>query len=181
MTLYTRRGDEGDTDLLGGERVRKDHLRIEALGALDELNAALGVAMSFLESVEVIGVLERVQDTLFTVGAEIGTQPGKSLGSFTPLSAATVKEVERKTDELERKVGKQRAFVLPGGSQGAAMLHFARAVARRAEREVVKLDSQEKANPEILRYLNRLSSLLHALALHANAEAGVEERNPSYL
>lgn len=181
MTLYTRRGDEGETDLLGGKRVRKNHIRIEALGAVDELNAALGMAISFLPGVKGIDIIERAQNTLFTVGAELGQQPGKAIRSFSPLSPASVVELESATDELERRVGRQRAFVLPGGSQGAAMLHYTRAVARRAEREIVRLASNEEVNPEILRYLNRLSSLLHALALHANAEAGVQERNPSYL
>ncbi len=180
MTLYTGRGDEGETDLLGGKRVRKDDLRIEAVGAVDELNAALGLVTSFLGRGEALEILEEVQNRLFTVGAEIGQGPGKALRSYSPLAEAAVAVLEEAIDRLETRVGEQRAFVLPGGSREAALLHYARAVTRRAERKVVALASKEELNPQILRYLNRLSSLLHALALHANVEAGVEERHPSY-
>ncbi len=180
MTLYTGRGDEGETDLLGGKRVRKDHLRIEATGAVDELNAALGIVTSFLHRGEAMEVLEEVQNRLFTVGAEIVQESGKTISAFAPLSEAAVEGLEKATDSFEKSVGNQRAFVIPGGSREASLLHYTRAVARRAERRVVALASKEELNPQILRYLNRLSSLLHALALHANVEAGVEERHPSY-
>ncbi len=179
MALYTRRGDKGETDLLGGSRVRKDHERIEALGAVDELNAALGMAISFLQDAEVIRILESVQNSLFTLGAEIGRGSDKP-STTPPLAEAAVESLERATDDYKRRVGRQQAFVLPGGSQQSALLHYARAVARKAERRVVTLAAKEELNPQILRYLNRLSSLLYALALHANLEAGVEERNPSY-
>jgi cob(I)alamin adenosyltransferase len=179
MPLYTGRGDAGETDLLGG-RVSKDHKRIEALGALDELNAALGVALSALPGGAEADLLGQVQNDLFTVGAELATAPEQPRGLAPPLGSRRVKELEKSIASLEARLDPQKAFVLPGGSQAAAQLHFARAVSRRAERRVVALHSEDAVNPETLRYLNRLSTLLHALALWANLEAQVEERHPRY-
>ncbi|MFQ5837725.1 MAG: cob(I)yrinic acid a,c-diamide adenosyltransferase [Thermoplasmata archaeon] len=181
MSLYTGRGDQGETDLMGGPRVRKDHYRIEAIGAVDELNSALGLAISFLPSGEASEFLVEIQNDLFTIGAELSlSEEDRPVKAFTPLAAERVGRLEKTIGGIEEDVGPQKAFVLPGGSQQAAFLHFARAVARRTERRVVALGSRSHVNPQILRYLNRLSSLLHAMALKANRDAGVEERNPTY-
>ncbi|MFQ5919205.1 MAG: cob(I)yrinic acid a,c-diamide adenosyltransferase [Thermoplasmata archaeon] len=163
-----------------GGRVSKTHRRIEALGALDELNAALGVALAAIAEGAQADLLERVQNDLFTVGAELATAPEQPRGLAPPLGHDRVQDLEEAIADLETKLDPQKAFVLPGGSQAAAHLHYARAVSRRAERRVVALDSEEAVNPETLRYLNRLSTLLHALALWANREAQVEERHPRY-
>ncbi len=180
MTLYTGRGDEGETDV-SGQRVRKDHYRVEAVGAVDELNAALGVVISLPLEGEGASLLTEIQNDLFTVGAELGLPPGvqrpKKSVSLPPEAMA---KLERGIERIQADVGPQRAFVLPRGSREAALLHYARTVARRVERRVVALASRETVNPVILSYLNRLSSLLHAMALKANKDAGVVERNPTY-
>ncbi|MFQ6012215.1 MAG: cob(I)yrinic acid a,c-diamide adenosyltransferase [Thermoplasmata archaeon] len=180
MPLFTGRGDEGETDLLGS-RVSKDHHRIEVLGTLDELNAVLGLALTALPAGPDARLLDEVQNDLFTMGAELAVAPaGESPPLASPLDSRRVRVLETGIARLEGEIGPQKAFVLPGGSPAAARLHHARAVVRRAERRAVALASREEVNPEILRYLNRLSSLLHAMALGANQEAGVEERRPSY-
>ncbi|MFQ5986548.1 MAG: cob(I)yrinic acid a,c-diamide adenosyltransferase [Thermoplasmata archaeon] len=179
MPLFTGRGDEGETDLLG-KRVSKDHYRIEVLGALDELNAALGVAYAAFGEDASAPLLQEAQNDLFTIGAELAVASGDNLEVAPPLTGERVAALEAEIVGLEAKVGPQRAFVLPGGAPAAAHLHHARAIARRAERRTVALASEEDVNPEVLRYLNRLSSLLHAMALWANQRAGVEERHPRY-
>ncbi|MFQ5908201.1 MAG: cob(I)yrinic acid a,c-diamide adenosyltransferase [Thermoplasmata archaeon] len=179
MPLFTGRGDGGETDLLGS-RVPKDHRRIEVLGALDELNAALGVALASQPDAPGSPLLEEVQNDLFIVGAELAMAPGESRRLAPPLERRRVDALEEAIRRLEGDIGPQKAFVLPGGTLEAAHLHFARAVVRRAERRVVSLAAEEEVNTEVLRYLNRLSTLLHALALRANQEAGVAERQPSY-
>jgi cob(I)alamin adenosyltransferase len=179
MPLFTGRGDGGETDLLGS-RVPKDHRRVEVLGALDELNAALGVVLASTPDGSESRLLEEVQNDLFTVGAELAMAPGESRRLAPPLGRPRIEELEVEIRRLEGELGRQKAFVLPGGSPEAAQLHNARAVTRRAERRVVSLAAEEDVNPEILRYLNRLSTLLHALALEANQEAGIEERHPTY-
>lgn len=181
MSLYTGRGDRGETDLMGGSRVRKDHLRVEAMGAVDELNAVLGVAIAALPPGDAADRLARIQNDLFTLGAELALPPrGRPAKPFPPLGEERVAALEEALDALQAEIGRQRAFVLPGGSPGASALHVARAVARRVERRVVALDREEAVNPQILRYLNRLSSLLHGFALKANRDADVAERNPTY-
>lgn len=166
---------------MGGPRVRKDHRRIEAIGGVDELNAALGIAVTFLHEGEMRGLLIGVQNDLFTVGAELSLpEGGRPRKALTPLNEDRIAALEEAIDTMGAELGDQHAFVLPGGSKEAALLHYTRAVARRAERRIVALASQEPVNPTILGYLNRLSSLLYAMALKANKDAGVEERNPTY-
>lgn len=166
---------------MGGPRVRKDHYRIEAMGEVDELNSTLGVAMAFLPEGYEASLLAEVQNDLFTIGAELSLPPeGRQVRPFEPLAEERVGRLEEVIRDMESVIGPQRAFVLPGGSQAGAMLHLARSVARRAERRVVALNAREPVNRQILRYLNRLSSLLHAMALKVNRDAGVAERNPTY-
>ncbi len=181
MALYTGRGDKGETDLMGGPRVRKDHPRVVALGEVDELNAALGVVIASLGEGEIADLLLKVQNDLFTVGAELSLSPeGRPVKRFNPLQPSRVGWLEDAIDRLAKEIGPQRAFVLPGGIEGAAFLHFARSVCRRVERRLVSLSSEQSLNPQVLRYVNRLSSLLYAFALKVNKDAGVEERNPTY-
>jgi len=169
--IYTRTGDAGETALRGGRRVPKDHPRVEACGALDELNSTLGAARAFLQDAELGTVLERVQRDLFVLGAEVSApdQAGPR------VDAAQVLALEKEIDRLEAELPPLSAFILPGGHPAGGLLHLARAVCRRAERRMVALARRELLNPEVVRYLNRLSDLLFVLARTVNRRAGVDE------
>ena len=167
MRLYTRTGDTGETGLYGGERVRKDDLRVAAYGSVDEANAALGVAATLGATEQ----LQMLQADLFVVGGDLATPLGRDIPRIAP--GATVR-LELQIDALEAGLTPLRNFILPGGTPLAAALHLARTLVRRAERAVVSLceAEPEQTNPETLRYLNRLSDLLFTLARSANQSAG---------
>ena len=171
--LYTRTGDLGQTALFGGGRVPKDHLRVEAYGGVDELNSALGVAVSFLRQRRIIAALQSVQNELFNVGSELASESGPRAekGRLFLDPERKVAELERLIDEYDAKVPPLRTFILPSGSQAGALLHLARGVCRRAERAVVRLSREEEVNPHVLTYLNRLSDLLFVLARYVNKAA----------
>lgn len=170
--LYTRAGDRGETGLFGGRRVPKDDRRVAAYGTIDELNAALGVAASSIRQRKVVATLQAIQNELFDIGAELASdrpvRRGKREAGVFRLDAGRTRWLESLIDEYDARVPPLRTFVLPAGSQGAALLHFARTVCRRAEREVVTLARSESVNPAILSYLNRLCDLLFALARYVN-------------
>ena len=174
MKIYTRTGDAGSTGLLGGARIAKDGLRIEAYGTVDELNAALGAARALgTPDAALDAALARVQVDLFALGAALASAPGRELRAGEGVTAADIERLEREIDAWEAELPPLRSFVLPGGSGAAALLHLARTVCRRAERSVVRLAREESAPAEILVYLNRLSDLLFTLARLANHRAGV--------
>ena len=181
MKIYTRTGDQGETGLLGGGRVSKASPRIEAYGTVDELNAALGVVAAQLDGSEAKAreIIAKVQNELHTVCADLAA-PDLQNEKVPRVGAKHVEELERLCDELEEELPPLESFVLPGGTPAGALLHWARTVARRAERRVVELATHEKINTEVVRYLNRLSDLLFLLARWVNHRAGVEERPPSY-
>ncbi len=168
--IYTRTGDEGTTGLGDGSRVRKDSARVEAYGAVDELNSALGVLLAVpgLPG-ELAARLTEVQHELFDLGGEL-CLPGKSL-----ITAAQVAQLERVLDRFNEALPPLKEFILPGGGPAAAACHLARTIARRAERRVWTLAAAEQVNPETAKYLNRLSDLLFVLArVLARAESGAE-------
>ena len=169
--IYTRAGDRGETSLFGGERVPKDHPRVAAYGALDELNSCLGVAMAFLRQRRVAAALREVQADLFQLGAELAS-PGSD--RFR-LPAERVEALERLIDAYDARLEPLKSFVLPGGAPAAALLHLARTLCRRAEREVVALSRREEVAPHVLAYLNRLSDLLFVLARYVNKAEGRRE------
>lgn len=174
--IYTRTGDTGETGLFGGGRVRKDDPRVEAYGAIDELNACLGVAASAVGDTEVLALLQRIQNELFVVGAELATpDPEAVKKAIARVGAEEIAAMERAIDRIDEEVAPLRHFVLPGGAPGAAQLHLARTVCRRAERRVVAFAAEGSVRVEIVTYLNRLSDLLFALARLVNHRAGVEE------
>jgi cob(I)alamin adenosyltransferase len=181
LKIYTKAGDQGDTGLFGGARVRKDVHRVEAYGTLDELSACLGLAIAGLgpECAELSGVLIRLQSELFDLGAELATPPdraGTKLAARVPVAGSDqVKALEAEIDRYEAMLEPLQTFILPGGSQAAAKLHLARTVARRAERRIVTLAAEEPVNPDILIYMNRLSDLLFVLARTANRLCGVAD------
>lgn len=173
MKIYTRRGDGGSTGLFGGGRVGKDHPRVEAYGAVDELNAFLGRTLAESDNEGVLRRLGPVQHDLFALGAVLatpGAEDGDAPSSVPPLPHERIGEMEAWMDELSAELPELKAFVLPGGTPDGAALHICRTVCRRAERRVAHLAHTEGVDGTILRYLNRLSDLLFVLARHANAE-----------
>ena len=173
--LYTAKGDAGTTGVLGGPRVSKDHLRIQAIGDVDEANAAIGLALALQTDAKVIAVLRNAQNTLFTVGAEVGSRPKAKVPRVTADHVATLETAMEVLD-----VGEITEFVMPRGPPAVASLHFARTVVRRAERACVALNQKEKLNPEVLRYLNRLSSFLFQAAVWVQRQSRAPEEHPSY-
>jgi cob(I)alamin adenosyltransferase len=170
-SIATRGGDGGETSLLYGGRVPKDDLHTEACGAVDEAVSALGVARAQEEDSARAGRLLALQRELFTVGAELATGPGERAHlerHFTTVTAAMVDRLDAQLDELEGRIRLPRAFVVPGGTPLGAALDVARTLVRRAERRAVGLRrAGALENPEVLRYLNRLSDLLFLIAREA--------------
>jgi cob(I)alamin adenosyltransferase len=176
MKIYTKRGDEGETGLYGGDRVPKDHFRIRSYGTLDELNAALGVVLASMDdstksSSAISQRLVRIQGELFQLGAELATPRGKRV-STQVISAADITRLEGEIDEMEKNLPPLQTFILPGGTPGAAHLHLARTICRRAEREIVILHRAEPLPPHPLQYVNRLSDYLFVAARFLNHRAG---------
>lgn len=178
MKIYTRSGDDGETGLFGGGRVLKSHIRVSAYGAVDELNAALGMAVAAVGKGEIGSNLIKVQADLFSLGASLAT-PGAQDGTARPETPALpvdrIREMETWIDAAMEETPALKNFVLPGGSQGAAILHLARTICRRAERSVVHLGREEPIDGQIIRYLNRLSDLLFAYARLENHRRGVSD------
>lgn len=173
--IYTRTGDKGTTALGSGKRVRKDHPRIEACGAVDELNAVLGLAVAGGLGTEASELLRAIQNDLFDLGADLTIPAARSVapGSGSrraPLrvTAGYIAPLEAAIDRLNAPLPPLRSFVLPGGTSASAWLHLARTVCRRAERRLVALSRREALNPQAIIYLNRLSDLLFVLARRAN-------------
>jgi cob(I)alamin adenosyltransferase len=173
-SITTRRGDDGKTDLVGGTRVPKSCLRIQAMGDLDELNSHLGLAQAFLPADAMTRLLLSVQSDLFVLGSMLA-QPATP-GDSNPAPTEKVIRLEKEIRTLEESLPPMRTFLLPGGTPAAALLHVARSICRRAERSVVALTTEEVQTPhEIQRYLNRLSDLLFVLAREANRAQGRPE------
>ena len=178
MKIYTKTGDAGTTGLYGGERVRKDALRVKAYGTVDEANAAIGLARAHLDTsdAELDGDLERIQNALFDVGADLATpQDSPYRKNVVPIDALDVAHLEGLIDTYNADLPELQNFILPGGPPASAALQLARAVVRRAERETVHLSHEEAANPQVAVYLNRLSDLLFVLARVVNARSGESE------
>ena len=179
--IYTKTGDRGDTGLFGGARVSKDDLRVEAYGAVDELNAVLGVAAAACADAELAEEIRALQAGLFQLGADLATPPGeptkRGRAAFTRIGATDVARLEAAIDRWEAALPPLQTFILPGGHASAAALHQARAVCRRAERRCVTLLRSEPGDDqgEVLRHLNRLSDLLFVLARASNARLGVPD------
>jgi cob(I)alamin adenosyltransferase len=176
MKIYTKSGDGGETSLFGGGRVRKSEGRVEAYGEVDEANAAVGVARAALGDAELDAELGRVQSELFAIGAELASPHGARARSAVPaIDPAWATRLEEAMDRWDATLPELRAFVLPGGTPGAAALHLARCVCRRAERRVVALAGEAEVDPLALVYLNRLSDFLFVAARVANLRAGRAE------
>ena len=179
MKIYTKRGDSGETDLFGGERVSKSHPRVQAFGAIDCANTAIGLAFSCPQiSVRLKEDLEKVMKLLFCAGAEIATSPKERAQGLLEkhlknhIGNQHVQWLEKSIDSYEESLPVLKSFILPCGSDGAARLHWARIWVRKAEVLLVLLkESGEPVRPEILQFFNRLSDYLFVVARFANAEA----------
>jgi cob(I)alamin adenosyltransferase len=178
MRIYTRTGDAGETGLFGGGRVGKDHPRVEAYGAVDELNAVLGLARSIELMPRIDEVLVPIQRDLFSIGALLATPvPEKVTERLRKarLDGERIAELEQAIDAGEAELEPLTSFILPGGTPKSAALHVARTVCRRAERRVVAMADDIEVPPIVIQYLNRLSDLLFVLARVANRRAGAAE------
>jgi len=171
MKIYTKTGDAGETALLTGRRVPKDHPRVAAYGTIDELNAALGLARALGVDAETDARLKRIQQTLFSLSSDMATPMDKSLDWLPRVDDALVAVLESEIDAMEAELEPLRAFIISGGSPGGAALHVARTVCRRAERTIVTLMAGEAINEAGLRYVNRLSDWLFMAARLVNARA----------
>ena len=183
MKLYTKSGDDGSTGLYSGQRVGKDCARVEACGAVDELNSALGLAGAPSEHEEISTILLGVQHLLIDMGADLATLAAPAPGAASKgkprvvprITADHVSRIEGQIDQIDGKLEPLRQFILPGGCEFAARLHVARTACRYAERRCVALARSEQVNTHVLVYLNRLSDLLFALARRANQLEGVAD------
>lgn len=173
MKIYTRTGDTGQTALFAAGRVDKDHLRLHAYGTVDELNSVLGLARALGLDSEIDALVGRVQMELFYVGADLATPLDAQATWIVRVDEAMVTALEADIDRLDEQIEPLKNFIVPGGTPGAATLHQARTVCRRAERWVVSLAKEEEIGSTVLHYLNRLSDWLFTTARAANAKAGV--------
>ncbi|MCX6173230.1 MAG: cob(I)yrinic acid a,c-diamide adenosyltransferase [Ignavibacteriales bacterium] len=170
MKIYTKTGDKGKTSLFGGKRVWKDDLRIQSFGTVDELNSILGIAITEIKNRELKKILSSIQHELFNIGSDLASPEYKDSKKFSipRINEFNTKRLEVLIDKVDNKLSSLKNFILPGGLKGAALLHHARAVCRRAEREVISLSKVDMINSEIKIYLNRLSDLLFVLARFEN-------------
>ncbi len=194
--VYTRTGDKGETRLVGGAAVRKDSTRVEAYGTVDELNSVLGLARTFNEEVlrgsgrspgkartaarKLDEILMRLQNELFDLGSELATPPGEAYPGMVVVGDGEIRALESVIDQCQEDLDPLPSFILPGGGRVSAFLHQARTVCRRAERDVLRLTTEEQTETGPLRYLNRLSDLLFVLArwiaLHGGSKEYLWER-----
>ena len=180
LKIYTKIGDQGKTTFFGCGLVQKNDPRIETFGALDEVNCVIGVTLCFIEDEKLRATLDKVQHDLFQLGSDIA---GIALKEQTlpKITVQHVTEIEKIIDEYHEKLGIPKTFILPGGTVSSSFLHLCRATIRRAERTIVGLQQHvSNLNPEVIRYINRLSDLMFMLARHANNELGVKEQQPIY-
>lgn len=168
--IYTRGGDEGKTSLTGGRRVYKHDLRVQAYGAVDEANAAIGIVRLHTPAEdEADRMLEKIQHDLFDAGADLSTphDAPKTEGALR-ITESQVERLEQEIDAMNAELPELKSFVLPGGEPAAAYLHHARAAVRRAERFITRLAREEEVNPQVLQYINRLSDHLFVLGRYLN-------------
>ena len=169
--VYTRTGDDGTTSLVGGVRVAKTHIRLEAYGTIDELNANIGMLVSLIDDSRQIEMLRYVQNKLFSVGAYLATdQSVTAIHEGGYIHHDAVERLEQAIDEIDSTLPQVHRFVLPGGSYPASVCHVCRTICRRAERRILGLEEQENIviSPEVKRFINRLSDYLFVLSRNLN-------------
>ncbi len=175
MKIYTKFGDSGETALYGGTRISKDALQIEALGSVDELNAYIGYAQTLIEETDIKDLIVRIQNHLFSLGADLATPATHTKSSQIRISSDFTDEMEKAIDTLSEELPPLTNFILPGGCTAGSVIHVARAVCRRSERCIVRLTQETEVNTEIIRSLNRLSDLLFVMARVVNHRSKMSE------
>ena len=189
IKIYTKTGDKGETSLFGGKRVGKSCLEMQIIGEIDELNASLGVAVAFLKypspspkrggikgGVSLVTAIQNIQRDLFKIGAELASLQTTLVDRVEKIDKDRISDMEKMIDEFWARLPELKNFILPGGNLASAHLHLARAVCRRAERQLVEFSKKISMRPEINMYLNRLSDFLFAAARWVNFKSGEEEK-----
>lgn len=175
MKIYTKKGDTGNTSLIGGVRVPKNSPRIQAYGTVDELNSFIGIVRDMYKEQKAQDVLYRIQNLLFTIGSHLAAHPEKSKMKLPDIVETDVELLEKEMDRMNEGLPELTHFILPGGHVAASHCHVARCVCRRAERLAVDLAENEMVEPIIIKYLNRLSDYLFVLARQIGQDMGAEE------
>lgn len=175
MKIYTKKGDEGKTSLIGGTRVSKAHMRIDAYGTVDELNSYIGWVRDLADGFADKNLLIEIQDRLFTIGSHLASDPETSQMKLPEMNEANIVLLENAMDEMDAQLPEMKSFVLPGGHQAVSCTHVARCICRRAERLTVLLNDNQAVDPLILKYLNRLSDYLFVLSRFLSMKLGAEE------
>ena len=176
MKIYTGFGDKGKTRLYGGDIVDKDHLRVKAYGAMDELNSVIGLLITYIEQEELVKTLQKIQCKIFELSAELAAAADKQSKLKVPtVKDENIKELENKIDMIDSKLEPLKNFILPGGSRSAAVCHLVRTVCRRAERDIITLNSVEVVDERIIIYVNRLSDYFFVLARLLNKENNITD------
>jgi cob(I)alamin adenosyltransferase len=175
MKIYTKTGDQGQTSLLGGMRVPKHHLKIEAYGTVDELNSYLGLVRDVAGDKHSIETIIKIQNSLFTIGAQLATETGNEKVKIPHIQVSDIEFLEKEIDAMDAQLPPLKNFVLPGGNTWVSHCHVARCICRRAERLVVHLSENEKIDEQIISYLNRLSDYLFVLSRYAALKTNANE------
>lgn len=175
IKIYTKTGDKGQTSLIGGTRLPKHHIRIEAYGTVDELNSFIGLVRDNLTEQDVVDLLIEIQDRLFTAGSLLAADPEKNKMQLPMINEDNVTLLEKAIDKMNESLPEMKHFVLPGGNTVVSFCHVARCVCRRAERAVLKLAENEKVDEIIYKYLNRLSDYLFVLSRKLAQDVNAKE------
>lgn len=175
MKIYTKTGDKGQTSLIGGVRVPKHHLRIEAYGTVDELNSYVGLIRDQPMAADLKNILKEIQDRLFTIGASLASDPEKSKMKIPDLYETDIELLEQQMDLMNESLPELKHFILPGGHTTVSYCHLARVVCRRAERISVHLSESSYVDERVMRYLNRLSDYFFVLSRKLAHDLGAEE------
>lgn len=174
--VYTKTGDKGNTSLVGGTRVSKTHVRLEAYGTVDELNSHLGLLITYLNDERDSKFLLGVQNLLFVIGSNLATDMEKtSLKSASIVTSNHIQDIEDEIDTIDSTLPALKAFVIPGGSRSAAVCHICRTVCRRTERRILTLAENHDVSPEVIAYINRLSDYLFVLSRKLNIDEKFDE------
>jgi cob(I)alamin adenosyltransferase len=175
MKVYTKTGDAGTTSLVGGKRVPKECARLESYGTIDELNAQVGLLLTYVSEQQDRDCLISIQNNLFIVGAQLATEAESAHTLANKITEEDVSDLEKQIDLAAEGLPKWKGFTLPGGRREAAIAHICRTICRRAERRILTLNASEGVEPQLLAYVNRLSDYFYVLALRLNFLHGTEE------